>query len=285
MRPHQGSVEGEENLPRPAGHTLLDASSSLHPKTKAQPEIPSPSPASCRGQPEEPTPLPQLRPALALSPVPRFPSCRKRGTRDLHEDRFDGVLDVAVRRSAQQLPQTPLRQLRRTLLLLLGGLQRGGGAAAKAEEGDESGAESAAAAGEKRHRARLGTVGGKWSWDLPAPRAARGRGLPLAQPTATPQQPHVTLPGRWGSSIPAEPSHKALPGLSRIREQHGCTGCRGGGRASTALLAVPGCARQQGQPPQPWDCEDDRGARCWRGNHRITESQNSRGWKGPLWVI
>jgi len=22
-----------------------------------------------------------------------------------------------------------------------------------------------------------------------------------------------------------------------------------------------------------------------RGNHRITESQNSRGWKGPLWVI
>ena len=25
MRPHQGSVEGKENLPRPAGHTLLDA--------------------------------------------------------------------------------------------------------------------------------------------------------------------------------------------------------------------------------------------------------------------
>ena len=29
--------------------------------------------------------------------------------------------------------------------------------------------------------------------------------------------------------------------------------------------------------------------RCVRGslggNHRITESQNSRGWKGPLWVI
>ena len=23
----------------------------------------------------------------------------------------------------------------------------------------------------------------------------------------------------------------------------------------------------------------------WRLNHRITESQNSRGWKGPLWVI
>ena len=26
MGPHQGSVEGKENLPRPAGHTLLDAS-------------------------------------------------------------------------------------------------------------------------------------------------------------------------------------------------------------------------------------------------------------------
>jgi len=26
MRPHQGSVEGKENLPRPAGHTPLDAS-------------------------------------------------------------------------------------------------------------------------------------------------------------------------------------------------------------------------------------------------------------------
>ena len=25
MRPHQGSVEGKENLPRPAGHTLLNA--------------------------------------------------------------------------------------------------------------------------------------------------------------------------------------------------------------------------------------------------------------------
>jgi len=25
MRPHQGSVEGKENLPRPTGHTLLDA--------------------------------------------------------------------------------------------------------------------------------------------------------------------------------------------------------------------------------------------------------------------
>ena len=25
MRPHQGSVEGKENLPRPAGHTSLDA--------------------------------------------------------------------------------------------------------------------------------------------------------------------------------------------------------------------------------------------------------------------
>jgi len=25
MRPHQGSVEGKENLPRPAVHTLLDA--------------------------------------------------------------------------------------------------------------------------------------------------------------------------------------------------------------------------------------------------------------------
>jgi len=25
MRPHQGSVEGKENLPRPAGHTLLEA--------------------------------------------------------------------------------------------------------------------------------------------------------------------------------------------------------------------------------------------------------------------
>ena len=25
MGPHQGSVEGKENLPRPAGHTLLDA--------------------------------------------------------------------------------------------------------------------------------------------------------------------------------------------------------------------------------------------------------------------
>jgi len=25
MRPHQGRVEGEENLPRPAGHTPLDA--------------------------------------------------------------------------------------------------------------------------------------------------------------------------------------------------------------------------------------------------------------------
>jgi len=23
----------------------------------------------------------------------------------------------------------------------------------------------------------------------------------------------------------------------------------------------------------------------WSQNHRITESQNSRGWKGPLWVI
>lgn len=129
---------------------------------------------------------------------------------DLHEDRLDGVLDVAVRCSAQQLPQTPLRQLRRTLLLLLSGLQRRGGAAVKAEEGDESGAEFEAAVGEKRHRTRPGRVGAEWSWHLPAPHAVQGCGLPLAQPIATPQQPHVTLPGRWGTFIPAEPNDRAL---------------------------------------------------------------------------
>jgi len=31
-----------------------------------------------------------------------------------------------------------------------------------------------------------------------------------------------------------------------------------------------------------------RNGKFWRpgiGNHRITESQNGRGWRGPLWVI
>ena len=37
MRPHQGSVEGKENLPCPAGHTLLDA--------PQDPIVPAPRPA------------------------------------------------------------------------------------------------------------------------------------------------------------------------------------------------------------------------------------------------
>jgi len=31
--------------------------------------------------------------------------------------------------------------------------------------------------------------------------------------------------------------------------------------------------------------EKEKGKGRGQGNHRITESQNSRGWKGPLWVI
>jgi len=30
---------------------------------------------------------------------------------------------------------------------------------------------------------------------------------------------------------------------------------------------------------------EENGVGAERSDHRITESQNSRGWKGPLWVI
>ena len=49
----------------------------------------------------------------------------------LHQHGRDGVLDVAIGGSSQQLPEAALRQLHRALLLLLRRLQRRGGAAGR----------------------------------------------------------------------------------------------------------------------------------------------------------
>lgn len=126
------------------------------------------------------------RGARAFTPAPTLiicfsvPSWRKRRRPNLHEDGFDGVLDVAVRRPAQQLPQAPLRQLRGALLLLLRSLQRRGGAAVKAEEGDKSGAERAEAEGGEEARSPDGEG-----------MEQNCRGIRLE-----PLLPRVTLPGR-----------------------------------------------------------------------------------------
>jgi len=57
----------------------------------------------------------------------------------------------------------------------------------------------------------------------------------------------------------------------------------GGG---TAAGAPPGRTRQDGQKG---DLGSSHEVKQKKGSgdisHRITESQNSRGWKGPLWVI
>ena len=44
---------------------------------------------------------------------------------------------------------------------------------------------------------------------------------------------------------------------------------------------------QHSQGPLPYTLQQNaiQGTFIQHGNHRITESQNSRGWKGPLWVI
>lgn len=191
---------------------------------------------------------------------------------NLHENRCDGVLDVAVRCPAQQLPQTPLCQLCGTLLLLVSGLQWGGGAAVKAEEGDESGAERAAAVGEKRHRAHSGRDRAKCLWHLSVLPTAQDHGPPLAQPAATPQQPYVTLPGRWGSSIAAELRDNALLDLSQIRGQHRCTDYRRGSCAGMAPIHSP---MQQKQPSRPSFQPQDCGAQCLSARMQgITSSQH-----------
>jgi len=53
MRPHQGRAEGKENLPRPAGHTLLDAI----PKERPGKLIYRPNSSSSAGGEAQPGPL------------------------------------------------------------------------------------------------------------------------------------------------------------------------------------------------------------------------------------
>jgi len=54
--------------------------------------------------------------------------------------------------------------------------------------------------------------------------------------------------------------------------------------AFAGFLPLPG---QTLTIQQPWvkDCTSALGTGEERGESLITESQNSRGWKGPLWVI
>lgn len=48
-----------------------------------------------------------------------------------HQHGCDGILDVAIGGSSQELPEAALRQLHRAFLLLLRRLQRRGGAAGR----------------------------------------------------------------------------------------------------------------------------------------------------------
>lgn len=105
-----------------------------------------------------------------------------------------------------------------------------------------------AAVGEKRHRAHSGRDRAKCLWHLPVALVAQGRGLPLTQPAATPQQPYVTLGGRWGSSIAAELRDNTLLDLSHIRGQHRCTDYRRESCAGMAPFTAP-CSRNSPHVP------------------------------------
>jgi len=136
------------------------------------------------------------------------------------------------------------------------------------------------------HAARLSGAGdGAAEWP-----SLRGAGT-CRSPGAQPRSAARCLPPRAGLQLcwlcleapercvkPGRGCHSsARPrGLQRLQTRERCPPARTKATlgAGSALPKVSG----QGDPTV-------RGLGLHLQNHRITESQNSRGWKGPLWVI
>lgn len=215
--------------------------------------------------------------ARAFTPAPALvsgfsmPSCQKR-TPNLHEDGFDGVLDVAVRRPAQQLPQAPLRQLRGALLLLLRGLQRRGGAAVKAEEGDESGAERAAAVGGEEARSPDGEGMEQNSCGIRLepllPRGCPSRSSSHASPCQ--------------EGIGAQPRHKLVLGLSQIGGRCRYRDPRAPWMFGMAPFSAPHRVRLQEQPPRPQDWKETQLSGCYRSPRGDAASQRRKNKAGSV---
>jgi len=140
-------------------------------------------------------------------------------------------------------------------------------------------------------RGRAGHVCGAWGRHRAVPRCCR-------QPTA----PVVLYFPLWSLALEGAAMLLPLPSGTRSGREAGSKELHWHPAAKHWLAPLKGCARKSGAHwcqrapggsrgrrhpqtffPPPFRADLSHGS--LHGSHRITESQNGRGWKGPLWVI